>query len=183
MRIVEESKLRVHVGERFGHWTVVGVEFFAAPASQSHRYVVCQCDCGRHEALFLSNILDSKSTQCIMCRAKSGKRNSNYVHGESKTRLYKSWSKMIERCENQSYHAFGRYGGRGISVCREWRHNFAAFRDWALEKGWRKGLQIDRIDNDGNYEPSNCQWLTKSDNTKKSWLDSPNRFDKSRQTK
>jgi hypothetical protein len=90
------------------------------------------------------------------------------------TRLYKVWTAMLRRCRNPNATEFNRYGGRGIAVCRSWM-DFRPFRDWALASGYRDDLTIDRIDNDGNYEPGNCQWLTKSENTRKSWRESPKR--------
>ena len=89
-----------------------------------------------------------------------------YKHGESKrkngsrTRLYVIWCHMIERCYNPHFQAFGNYGGRGIRVCDEWRNCFVAFREWAMTNGYDDKLTLDRIDNDGNYEPSNCKWST-----------------------
>lgn len=74
---------------------------------------------------------------------------------------------MKSRCGNTKVPCWKRYGGRGIKVCDEWINDFAAFRTWALANGYKTGLTIDRIDNDGNYTPENCQWLTLSENSKK----------------
>lgn len=86
------------------------------------------------------------------------------IHGEAKrnqkTQLYNSWRGMKERCNNINNSHYENYGGRGICVCEEWYNSFEAFRDWALLNGYRPGLTIDRIDIDGNYEPSNCKWST-----------------------
>jgi hypothetical protein len=81
-------------------------------------------------------------------------------HGERRTRLYNIWSGMIRRCENPNEPAHIYYGGRGISVCKEWRESFVAFRDWARANGYEPHLTIDRRNNSGNYEPDNCHWTT-----------------------
>ena len=75
--------------------------------------------------------------------------------------LYNSWKHMKERCYNPSCHDYHYWGGRGITVCDAWKNDFLAFKEWALANGYEKGLTIDRINNDGNYEPSNCRWATK----------------------
>jgi len=86
-------------------------------------------------------------------------RGVSLTHGGSNTRLYYVWHTMRQRCSNPKVAKFADYGARGIRVCEEWQ-DFAAFRDWAQSAGYRQGLQIDREDNDGNYEPSNCRWVT-----------------------
>jgi hypothetical protein len=90
----------------------------------------------------------------------------------SNSRIYGIWEKMLQRCYNENSHAYFRYGGRGISVCKEW-HKFEPFFDWATQNGYKKCLSIDRKDNDGNYEPSNCRWATpqqQANNTRKNRL-------------
>lgn len=81
------------------------------------------------------------------------------THGESKTKLNKVWRNMKDRCYNPHNNRYNHYGRRGIIVCLDWKDSYMAFRDWALNNGYSNGLSLDRIDNDGNYEPSNCRWV------------------------
>lgn len=105
-----------------------------------------------------------KGKSCGNCEESEEIRN-NYKHGESFTNLYQVWANMKYRCLNTNSQAYKNYGGRGITICDEWLE-FTPFRDWALNNNYQEGLEIDRIDNNGNYEPSNCKWSTYKENTR-----------------
>lgn len=87
-------------------------------------------------------------------------------HGLGRTKIYAVWAAMVNRCYNidaQSYHL---YGARGISVCEEWKNDVVCFKEWAFKNGYLKGLHIDRTNNDGNYEPNNCKWISPKENNR-----------------
>ena len=82
------------------------------------------------------------------------------THGDSQTKLYKTYQRMKNRCYRKNFPHYEIYGGRGIKICDEWLNDFVKFKDWALKNGYKEGLSIDRINVNGDYEPSNCQWIT-----------------------
>lgn len=86
--------------------------------------------------------------------------------GLTRTRLYKIWGAMKTRCYNPNYRKYYRYGGRGIKICDEWLNSFVSFSDWSMRNGYYDNLTIDRINVNGNYEPSNCRWITVTANNR-----------------
>lgn len=99
----------------------------------------------------MASVKSGNTTKCYDC----GHKKRNGMSGHS---IYNSWRHLINRTSNHNNNAYASYGGRGIIVCEEWKNSFDAFYNWSLANGYVKGLSIDRINNDGNYEPSNCRW-------------------------
>jgi hypothetical protein len=136
-------------GQRFGRWTAVSYV--------GNRKWLCRCDCGTEKEVFTGSLTHGKSAGCIKCHPALGNQKT---HGAKHTRLYNIWSGMKRRCENPLEPAYPRYGGRGISVCPEWRDDFVTFQSWSLANGYRANFTIDRESNDGNYDAGNCRWAT-----------------------
>ena len=142
------------VGKRFERLTVisrVGTKWGCATW-------LCRCDCGSNTTCTTGNLTtgNSKSCGCLQRERATERLTKHGRHGE---KLYWVWGEMKQRCKNPKRPGYKNYGGRGISVCREWS-DYATFREWAISNGYVHGLTIDRVNNDGNYEPSNCQWAT-----------------------
>jgi hypothetical protein len=121
----------------------------------------CLCECGKVK------VMEGGSLRAIQSKLCCEKERSNFTspaarHGMSKSRMYRIYRHMINRCSNKNVDSYYLYGGRGISVCKEWAA-FEAFRDWSLKNGYAENLSIDRKDNDKGYYPENCRWVTTTD--------------------
>lgn len=149
------------IGKKFGRLTVIEK---VAGKTKKYSYWKCLCDCGDEKVVEKSS-LTSGNTKSCGCYRKEVTARLKYRHGLRNTSLFERWHSMINRCKNPGCSGYKNYGGRGIFVCEEWKR-FENFYEWSMNNGYSHELQIDRINNDGNYEPSNCRWVTRSENCK-----------------
>jgi len=160
---------RFKQGDRVGRWIVVGdaetktytrkhngyFKHFRVP----HYYCICECGTTR---IVSANSLGNRSTSCG-CFARENSSRVQKTHGLSKSRLYRIWRQIKRRCYEKDCDAYKYYGGRGIKMDETWKDNSSSFFDWALSNGYREGLTIDRINNNEDYKPKNCRFITNTE--------------------
>lgn len=143
--------------QRFGKLTVIQ----RAEGNYKRPYYFCKCDCGK-TIILEGRKLSSGNTKSCGCLHKQQLIARNYKHGCRNTRLYAIWLNMKQRCSSSNLR-YKSWQGRGITVCSSWEKSFENFKAWAESNGYKENLTIDRINVNGNYEPSNCKWITKQE--------------------
>lgn len=128
-------------------------------------FVEAVCECGNVKTYRHAHLKNGSILSCG-CLSKQVLIERNTTHGLINDPLYGTWSNMKNRCYTKTNPGYKNYGERGITVCEEWKNDFVVFRNWALSKGWSPSLEIDREDNDGNYEPNNCRIVTSKENSR-----------------
>lgn len=131
------------------------------PSGRTRRTALYRCDCG-NETIAVCHAVNTGNTRSCGCLAIKAKQNNNRKHGLSTHHLYHMYHAMRKRTTNPNASDYAFYGGKGIRVCDEWRNSFQNFYDWAMNNNYKDGLTIDRINNNGNYEPKNCRFVDRT---------------------
>lgn len=152
------GKIKDITGQQFGALLVIEN---VGKDSRGEMIWRCRCECGKETVVTGYKLRSGWTKSCGCLQEKHRREGFNKSHGMTNTKLYVIWQNMKHRCNDPKNIMYKNYGERGIRVCELWMSGFEPFMKWAFQSGYSDGMSIDRIDVDGNYEPSNCRWVTK----------------------
>lgn len=144
------------VGQRFGRLVVLN----RASSQNGHTRWLCKCDCGNECIVHTSSLRTGNTKSCGCYKTENARKLYSSVRQNDK-HLYAVWNGIKQRCTNKNNRSYKNYGGRGIRMDAEWANNYKSFYRWALSAGYKSGLEIDRINNDGDYCDSNCRFVSR----------------------
>ena len=154
--IIHQKANEKYIGKKYGRLTVLKY----TETVKKHKYFLCICDCGVKKIVDIKHLTMGHTRSCG-CLWQDEKHEYRKIHGfTKKENLYSVWCGMKHRCYCKTCKAYKYYGDRGILVCDEWKNSYLNFRNWAIKNGYKENLTIDRINVNGNYEPSNCRWVS-----------------------
>lgn len=147
------------INKQFGRWTVISFDKRQA----GKPFWICRCLCGIERSVVQGNLITGTSKSCG-CLGKENGLIQKTKHGLSYEPIYNVWRGMKDRCSSKNHASYKNYGGRGISICKEWKNDASVFLKWAMQNGYKKGLQLDRRNNDKDYCPENCRFIVSRKN-------------------
>lgn len=166
------TQIKDLTGQKFNMFTVLEFSHVEYGKKNRRTYWIAQCECGTVKPIRADQLKTTISCGCHKRKTDSEKMKKLAIERRkydneialSKHPLYHVWRGMIARCYDNRDSHYPRYGGRGITICSEWKNDFRAFYDWSINNGFAEKLEIERIDNDGNYDPNNCRFVTRKEN-------------------
>lgn len=159
------KKAKDITGQKFGKLTAIKLDHIEHIKTGTVHYWLYKCDCGNEKVIRKGEVSQGGSQSCG-CFLKESVQKRSTKHGQSYSRLYRIMHDMKQRCLNPNNKNYKHYGERGITICKNWLDNFDNFYNWAINYGYQDNLTIERINFNGNYEPSNCKWIKKAEQVK-----------------